>query len=132
MFLGIFSRDNRIILGNDRQWFLSNLPCLSFNHHIIEATIVGGIILPQWPMMACDGSELVSCLIILIVLFKVVYECFYLKVHCPFEWSPLSETQKPEIQQSHMYSLIHWFTHPRIHRGDHFLVIFCTYMLLPE
>ena len=50
----------------------------------------------------------------------------YLEVHCPFEWSPISESQKPEIQQSHMYSLIHWFTHPRIHRGDHFLVILCT------
>ena len=29
----------------------------------------------------------------------------YLKVHCPFEWSPLSESQKPEIKQSHTYSL---------------------------
>ena len=44
----------------------------------------------------------------------------------------VSSFRKSEIQQSHMYSLIHWFTHPGIHRKYHFLVIFCAYMLLSE
>ena len=39
----------------------------------------------------------------------------YLKIHCLLECCPLSlhqKYQKSEIQQSNIYPLIHWFTHP--------------------
>ena len=72
MFLSISSTGDRIILVNDVQCFLTDLPCLPFNHYIIEATIVVGTILLQWSKMFCDGSEHVEGLIFLILLFKII------------------------------------------------------------